>query len=350
MVARLVAALCALLMVSACGGWPSRPPKPTKPPVSTTSTVPPSTPTVTPTSTTVQPTTVQPTSTTQPPSTTTTTGTTTQPPRTGCSAVPSACGYPDATNTGYKPTGASLLPVHNGAYTITAPGVYDRLNINGCVVVRARDVTIRRSLLSGCDGWFALHLYPEAANFTVEDTEIDGKGLVRDSGFTEDGTGPVTIRRVYMRNVQDGLRVGENLLLEDSFVTDLSRCGICHNDTVQSAGAVNVTLRHNTLVNLAGTVQPEGGMNAVVRIATEQGPVTGFTVENNLLVGGNFAVQVRSQGHGAPQGVKVLNNRIGRGTTPDGQPYPRWGAPFDYPDVPVVFSGNVWDDDGSPAR
>jgi hypothetical protein len=246
-----------------------------------------------------------------------------------------------------------LKAVHNGPYTVTTPGVVlDGLNINGCVIIRARDVTIRRSLLAGCDGWFALHLYPEAANFTLEDTEIDGKGLVRDSGFTEDGTGPVTLRRIHMRNVQDGLRVGENLLLEHSYVTDLTACDICHNDTVQSAGAINVTLRHNTLFNLVGTYSAEGGMNSVVRIATEQGPVKGFTVEDNLLVGGNFAVQVRPQGNGAPEGVRVVNNRIGRGhiddNTPTGSPYPRWGAPFDY-GVPVESSGNVWDDTGQPA-
>jgi hypothetical protein len=168
---------------------------------------------------------------------------------------------------------------------------------------------------------------------------------VNNAALVSDVDAPVTVRRMNMHHVADGPHGGWHWLIEDSWIHDLTRCAVCHNDTFQSAGADTVALRHNTLENLTGTSGPDGGMNAVVRIATEQGPVTNFVVENNLLVGGNFAVQVRSQGYGAPQGVRILNNRVGRGTTPDGQPYPRFGA-WDYPDVQVEISGNVWDDTG----
>jgi hypothetical protein len=121
----------------------------------------------------------------------------------------------------------------------------------------------------------------------------------------------------------------------------------CHTDSLQSAGANNVILRHNTVLNNpanAGT----GGKNAVVRIATEQGNVTNFIVDNNLMDGGNYAVQVRTPSNGKISGVKITNNRI----------VPTWRfAPYDfYDDVTgkvfgpgaVDLSGNVQDNTLAP--
>lgn len=334
---RALVALSTLILLAGCGPWPHPVPSSTPRPPSTTATVPPTTSSSTPPSSTTS-------------TTSSTTSTTTQPPRTGCAPVPSACGYPDGTNTGYKPTGAT--PTTEGVainrdkvWAITQPGVYDSKLVDGCVEVHAANVTVRRSLLKGCDSYFNIRLYPGSGGFTLEDSEVDGSGAVNNAAMVDDGSGPVTMRRVNMHDVADGPHPGEHWLIVDSWIHGLTRCDVCHNDTIQSLGASDVTVRHNTLEDLAGTTA-DGGMNSVVRIATEQGPVTGFVVEGNLLVGGNYAVQVRSQGAGAPQGVQVLNNRVARGTTPDGQPYPRFG-PYDFTDVPTaVWSGNVWDDTG----
>lgn len=328
MVGRLLAALSVVLVLAGCGAWPPHP---------------------TPPSTTRPATTKPPATTTTPPSTSTPPAT--QPPRTACFPAPSACGYPDATTTGYKPTGAvpsaaGITINRDKVWVVNVSGVYDSKLVDGCVDVHAANVTIKRSLIKGCDSYFNIRLYPGASNFVIEDTEVDGSGSVNNAAFVDDGSGPVTMRRVDMHDVADGPHPGEHWLIVDSYIHDLTRCDICHNDTIQSAGALDVTLRHNTLVNLAGTSGPDGGMNAVVRIATEQGPVQGVLVENNLLAGGNFAAQIRSQGNGAPTGVVIKGNRVARGKTPDNQPYPRFGA-WDYPDVTVRLSGNVWDDNGT---
>jgi hypothetical protein len=278
-----------------------------------------------------------------------------------CFSNPSACGFPDATNTGYEHTGVKLTTDDvsydsDGNFRVNQPGaVIEGKDIRGCVMVFAPNVTIRKSKIScAVQHPYNIRLFPKASNFTLEDVEVDGSGPRNNAAFVDDGAGPVTMRRVDMHDVADGPHPGTDWLIEDSYIHDLTRCDVCHNDTIQSAGAKNVTLRHNTLVNLAGTFGDDGGMNAVVRIATEQGTVNGFVVENNLLVGGNFAVQTRSQGNGAPVGVRIINNRIGRGFTPDNQPYPRWeksqGA-FDNDNVPdVVYEGNVWDDDNTPVN
>lgn len=255
-------------------------------------------------------------------------------PERNCIAKPSACGYPDATTTGYKHTNVQLsrVPVNSdGDFVITKPGVVDAKHIEGCVLVRARNVTIKRSLISGCRSYFNIRLMTGSANFRLEDVEVDGNDFNgQNAALVDDGAGPVTVLRMDMHHVADGPHPGEDVLIEDSYIHDLYGCQICHNDTIQSAGARNVVLRHNTLVNHAS------GRNAVVRIATEQGPVNQFLMENNLLSGGNYAVQVREQGNGAPEGVVIRNNRIVRDQ--------RFG-PFDFIPDNVSRSGNIWDDD-----
>jgi hypothetical protein len=208
--------------------------------------------------------------------------------------------------------------------------VIDGKDIRGCVSIKADDVRIKRSRVR-CDSYFPIRVYEGFRNAVIEDTEIDGMN----SGTTNAAVGfdNYTLRRVNIHSLGEGPHMGGNVLIEDSYVHDLASCDICHNDAIQSSGALNVVLRHNTFVNDAT------GKNAVVRIATEQGESHNFLVENNLLAGGNFAVQVRSQGHGFPVGVRVVGNRI----------VPTWRfAPFDTTDGRIETVGNFRDDNLEP--
>lgn len=269
-----------------------------------------------------------------------------------CIAQPSACGYPDASTTGYKRTGVSLST--NGI-TINEEGdfiieddntVIDSKRIDGCVIIRAKNVTIRRSLITNCQAYYNIWLQElpgggnrDTSNFLMEDVEVDGNRVFTNAALVDDNGRGMTVRRMDMHDVADGPHPGENWLIEDSYIHDMYVCADeCHTDSIQSAGAINVTLRHNTILNNPAN-NGTGGKNAVVRIATEQGPVSGFVVDNNLLDGGNYAVQVRSQGHGAPAGVVVTNNRI----------VPTWRfAPYDFTGIPLTLSGNYRDDTLEP--
>jgi hypothetical protein len=247
-----------------------------------------------------------------------------------------ACGFPDASNTGWQPTGVKLTTAgvkltSDAEFQINTPGtVIDGKDIQGCVSIKANNVTIKRSRVR-CDSYFPIRVYEGIRNAVIEDTEIDGMN----SGATNAAIGfeYYTARRVNIHNVGDGPHMGTDVVIEDSYVHDLANCDICHNDTIQSSGALNVVLRHNTFINDAD------GKNAVVRIATEQGDSRNFLVENNLLAGGNYAVQVRSQGYGFPQGVRVINNRI----------VPTWRfGPFDVVDGKIEATGNFRDDTLAP--
>ncbi|MFD1048726.1 hypothetical protein ACFQ1S_25945, partial [Kibdelosporangium lantanae] len=247
-----------------------------------------------------------------------------------------ACGFPDASTTGWQHTGVKLTTsgvklTSDAEFQINTPGaVIDGKDIQGCVSIKANNVTIKRSRVR-CDSYFPIRVYEGIRGAVIEDTEIDGMN----SGETNAAIGfeYYTARRVNIHNVGEGPHMGANVVIEDSYVHDLANCDICHNDAIQSSGAANVVLRHNTFVNDAD------GKNAVVRIATEQGDSHNFLVEDNLLAGGNYAVQVRSQGNGFPQGVRVINNRI----------VPTWRfGPFDVVDGRIEASGNFRDDDLAP--
>ncbi|WP_157357346.1 hypothetical protein [Amycolatopsis nigrescens] len=255
---------------------------------------------------------------------------------TGCIQVPSACGYPDSTNTGWRPTGITLTTdgitlTDEGELILDQPGaMVDGKDIEGCVSVKADNVVIIRSRIR-CPSFFPVRVYEGFRGVVLQSVEIDG--LNSPTGNAAVGFDGYAIRNSDIHHVQDGPHLGGDVLIENSYVHDLVGCDICHNDTIQSNGARNAVLRHNTFSNQAG------GKNAVVRIATEQAPVFDFTVEDNLLAGGNYALQVRSQGHGFPQNVRAVRNRI----------VPDWRfGPFDVTGGTIFAEGNYSDDTLAP--
>lgn len=55
-----------------------------------------------------------------------------------------------------------------------------------------------------------------------------------------------TARRVNVHGGADALKVDGNVVVEDSYIHDLSVGTDTHNDGFQATGGSNVTLRHNT--------------------------------------------------------------------------------------------------------
>lgn len=245
------------------------------------------------------------------------------------------CGFPNDSNTGWQPTGVTLKPSGDGVesqYVIDNEGaVIDSLDISGCVSVRASNVTIRRSRVR-CTSYFPIVTYDAYKNLLVEDVEIDGLA----NGFTNAAVGfsNYTLRRANIHNISEGPHPSDNVLIEDNYIHDMVGCDICHVDAIQSDGANNVIIRHNTLINQAWS------KNSAVRFATEGSASDNVLIENNLLEGGNYEIQINSQGHGFPQHVRVFNNRFGRDY--------RFGV-WDVEGGNIQAAGNVMDNNGEPA-
>ncbi len=294
---------------------PTPTPTPTPTPAPSTTAAP--TPTPTPTATATPTPTVAP-----PPPPPPTTSPTTQPP------APTG-DRPGPTTTGV-PAGTALTS--SGSITVTAAGtVISGLDVHGTVTVAAPGVVVRNSRISGT-GYYGIRV--TSGDVTIEDTEILG---FQNAISGNDWTG----RRLDIHSTtQDGVKLGSHVLLEDSWIHDLTPEPGAHADGGQvQSGVDDVVVRHNvidssnarlgTLGNSALIIKPDMG-------GSSNGPVV---IEDNWLNGGNYTLYVVPGSSGDTiKEVDVLRNRFG-------STY-RYGPAS--ATVPVNASGNVWDADGSP--
>ncbi|MFC0532171.1 hypothetical protein [Phytohabitans kaempferiae] len=265
-------------------------------------------------------------------------------PSKSSSAPPSRpTGKPGPDNTGV-PAGTKLKVVTGDQTYSKSNQVLSGLDIRGYVRITGKNVTLRNSIVrGGAERCNASAVISVEGSARIEYTEIrpsnpspclDG---VRGSN--------ITMVAVDIHGVVDGVKAGDNVLIEHSYIHDLSWFasdpnqggGSTHNDAVQSFGDRNITLRHNTL--LAGR---DG--NAAWQVTQDDGgTATNLRVENNWLDGGGCTLNFAHKGGPTPMtGIHVVNNRFGRGSSHN---------------CPILIStqtrlstnsGNVWMDTGEP--
>lgn len=248
-------------------------------------------------------------------------------------------GRPGPTNTGVPP-GTTLTP--GGSMTLDTPDqVLDARDITGCIVVTAPRVTIRRTRVR-CSAFFAVDV-AAGGSLTIEDSELDGSPAMGIGAASLKGSNLIA-RRVSLHGASDGLKTGDHVVLEDSWLHDFYLGDDDHADGVQSTDGNDVIIRRN-FIDVVERGQGHGeAPNSAIQIGIENGPNSNWVIENNWLYGGNWTVHVDS---GTGTNNRISNNRVGRGTSPiSGQPpYPQYG--------PIatagnwVESGNVWDDNGA---
>lgn len=242
--------------------------------------------------------------------------------------------YPSASCTGWQPTGVTLS-AYTGPLTITAHGtVIDGKDIQACLTINANDVVIKRSKVS-CGSWAGLRMY--GTNGLIEDTEVNMLGFTGANCLT--GANYIG-RRINCHNTGDGIRLGSNVTIEDSFVHGLVTAQGSHNDGMQTLGGTNITIRHNSIEN------PFTQTSCII-LGHSSAPLNGVLIENNLFNGGGYTVYGGGT-DSAVSGVKFINNRFKRG--PSGF-YPNGGffgpvAHYDGTRPGNQWSGNVWDDNG----
>ncbi len=280
------------------------------------------------------------------------------PSATGASAAPSpsasttrttppppAGGKPGPANTGVPP-GTPLTVVRGDQVYATPNQVISGRDIHGYVRIRAKNVTIRNSIIRGgaprCNA--AVIVVDDGASARIEDSEI----VAAQPNACLDGiwATDATMLRLDISNVVDGIKAFDNVTLQDSYIHDLARFandpnqggGATHNDAVQTfEGNRNVLLRHNTLL-----VGRQG--NAAYQVSQDGGKAnSNIRVEYNWLDGGGCTLNFSHSGGPTPMtGIFVVGNRFGR------------NSEFD---CPILLStqtslsenrGNVWDDTGQP--
>ncbi|MBN1171694.1 MAG: right-handed parallel beta-helix repeat-containing protein [Micromonosporaceae bacterium] len=243
--------------------------------------------------------------------------------RPNCAPDPSRCGFPDETNTGV-PAGTKLTVV-TGDLTITRRGeVIEGKDIRGCVTIKARDVTIRRSRIS-CKDFYVIGSFSE--NYTgggllVEDVEIN---CLR-TGGTGIGYYGFTARRVHIHDCENGFDIDSGASVLDSYVHSPYEGGSDHTDGIQLAGGSRITIRHNTIFN-------PGGTSAIISHPTENSDVL---VSGNLLAGGAYTLYCPEE---SSSRYRVVGNRFSTLFSAKGGAY----GPWVYCDRVAQATSNVWD-------
>jgi hypothetical protein len=221
-----------------------------------------------------------------------------------CVGRPSACGYPDVSNTGVPP---SLKLKPSGPIEVTTPGtVISGLDVHGTIRVSANNVTIRDTRVT--EAWTqgsAVLIEPRVSGTVIEDSTIRGQDRGAGSvgvGILNAGWDPnasTVVRRVAMYNCAECYN-GPGTL-EDSYANVSAVIGGAHYEDVFYGGG-NGLLRvdHDTLLN----PQPQ---TAVVYTAAVYGDIANVTVKDSLLAGGGWTIY---GGGEKANGVTVANNRF----------------------------------------
>ena len=129
--------------------------------------------------------------------------------------APTTATWPNASNTGV-PTGTHLTS-YSGDYTVTTNGAtVSELDIAGALIIKANNVTVTHVRVT-VGGYWGIHQYPGFTGLTVTDSEVSG-GV--QFGIYDEGGG-MAVLRCNIHGVNDGVSVGDNALVQDSYVHDL---------------------------------------------------------------------------------------------------------------------------------
>jgi Right handed beta helix region len=256
---------------------------------------------------------------------------TTPPPKPatkGCLPHPSACGYPDATNTGVPP-GTAL--VHStGILTITKAGtVVSGRDVTGHIEVDANNVTIKDSRIT-TNQFYGVYTAPGFDGTVITDVTIIGS--TASGGRCDEGIqgGVFHATRVNVSKCSDGFHLVGSGSVVDSYFHNPYFTGSSHNDGIQVFNGTGLVIRHNT-IDMGG---PNG--NSCVFLQPTSGRIKGATIDSNLLNGGGFTLYIEQS-----TGVVLSNNRVGRAYNF------AWFSRAHNTHDPVV-NHNVWDDTGTP--
>jgi hypothetical protein len=281
--------------------------------------------------------------------------------QTNCQAKPSACGYPDATNTGV-PAGTALKAVPGtltsgpgwsytaSTHTLNVTGnrtVLSGVSLTGTLNVTGSNVTIKNDTIvtSGANGLFGIALRHTAGD-TVEHSTVSGTNATsgRVDTAISDAYGDSTGLVISGNNISDARsavqlaagQVTRNYIHNPGYIS-----GDHTNGVIANGGTGQLTITGNTILISLG--QTDAITLDTLSVA---GPVTHKTIENNLLAGGSYAIYGGTAFSHTTSTILIENNRFGRGFFPKGGQFGP-AAYFDPTGTGNVWSGNVWDSTGA---
>ncbi len=267
-----------------------------------------------------------------------------------CITAPSACGFPDGTNTGV-PSGMALRSVpgqvSSGPGWYYNPGGNDVIvNVSGTVlsglyipcnlVIDASDVTVQDvRVVTG--GYFGISL-THTAGVTIEDSTISGQnsGAGRVSYAIDDVYGDSTGIVVKNNNIslfKTGVQVSTGLIA-GNYIHDPGYVQGDHTNGIFADGTTQpLTIYGNTILNDLGQTD-----DISLDASSSGQDVANKFVVDNLLAGGAYCIYGGGARNDRTSNIVIEDNEFARLYYPEGGQY----GPAAY--VNLQQAGNVWSD------
>ena len=286
----------------------------------------------------------------------------TEPPATplGCASNPSACGFPDASNSGVA-SGSELKSVpgevssgpgwrydSRGWISIFGDGaVFSGYSATVNVDVTASNVTIENNRLVVKGDSFGVSLR-HTSNVVIKNNSISAPdaGANRLMVGVKDIYGDATGTQVLGNDISrtsTGVQIYSGRI-QDNYIHHMGyQSGDHINGTTSNGSAVPLTIRHNTIFNSFNQTD-------AISLFEDFGVEANRVIDNNLVAGGGYTIY-GGQNPGGPisHDVKITNNRFSRIYFPNGGYYGPVTA-FNPAAPGNQWSGNVWDDTGKPVN
>lgn len=260
--------------------------------------------------------------------------------------------WPNASNTGV-PSGTTLSDYTDDC-TISKTGtVVDAKRIQCDLVIRAADVVIKNSKITGLVYLDADQ--PESKNwsFTLQDSEVDG-GSVQRAAVSD---GNMTILRANIYGGETSVHCSENALtcrVEDSWLHGqyMPEDVDWHLGGFQSNGGSNIQLVHNTVICDHPVNNVGGGCTGDINLIPDWTTVSHVTIDRNFL-GANsdgsyctYGGEKSTSPYPHADHVVYTNNVFARGNNQKCGAYgPVTG--FNVDGTGNVWSNNTWEDGGA---
>jgi hypothetical protein len=251
-----------------------------------------------------------------------------------CFAVPSACGYPDGTNTGV-PAGVTLSA--SSVTTITTAGTVISGAKLGCIAIDANNVTVKDSDISGsASSSFCVSIGDGVTGTLLSNDTIhglDGSSNAVEYAVRDYGNGTV-MQALNVYNCTECI-YGAGATVEDSYIHGMATVAGSHYEDFYDGGGSGLKILHDTVLN-------EQNQTAAIYMSPDFGVVSNVTITDCLLAGGGYTVYGGASSSQAGSNIQITNNRISKGLESN---YGQWGW-IAY-DTGATVSGNVDDTTGA---
>ncbi len=185
--------------------------------------------------------------------------------------------FPDATTTGARGT----LKQIRGPVTLSQPGmILKNVEVLGQITVKADGVTIQNVKVESDDYWVVLNY---GRGTIINDSTLIGTSATQAS-IGDANAGYFDGDALDISGAGDGVKMGANSRLEDSYIHDLASGSDIHNDGIEVTNSPNVVIRHNTILNAHGQT------SAIMLSEFGSNPSTNVLIEQNLLAGGGYTI------------------------------------------------------------